>query len=50
MFPFGKSPNRPKKNRRVLALRSMNAVDLADAGLKPSEVEQLVEQLRVLDQ
>jgi len=50
MFPFRKSTAKKNKNRKLMTLRSMNSVDLADIGMKPADVERLVERLKLLDQ
>ncbi|NKB52074.1 MAG: hypothetical protein GKR97_07615 [Rhizobiaceae bacterium] len=50
MFPFRFRASNKDKNRKSALLRSMSGVDMADIGLKPADVERLVDKLRLLDQ
>ncbi len=50
MFPFRTRTTNKSKNRKSALLSSMSGVDLADIGLKPADIERLVDKLRLLDQ
>jgi uncharacterized protein YjiS (DUF1127 family) len=50
MFRFRKPTASRSKNLKLVALRSMNSADLADIGMKPGDLDRLVERLRLLDQ
>ena len=50
MFPFRKRAAKKSANAKLMTLATMNSVDLADIGMKPADVERMIERLKLFDQ